>query len=111
MKINKLRDLKIKLANLQLEIQYLIDKGENEPGLIDAIAADISEFTDEVTKIRKEIASIKNKKIQKESISLVKIYEEIQKEDRKKKFKSQTEEVKKGISKLKDIMRDSGYDV
>jgi hypothetical protein len=79
MKSTELRRLKIKLANLQTEIQYLIDKGENEPGLIDAIASDIADFTDEVTKIRKEIAGIKDKKIQKESISLVKIYEEIKK--------------------------------
>lgn len=79
MKSTELRRLKVKLANLQTEIQYLIDKGENEPGLIDAIASDIADFTDEVTKIRKEIAGIKDKKIQKESISLVKIYEEIKK--------------------------------
>ncbi len=77
MKPTELRRLKVKLANLQTEIQYLIDKGENEPGLIDAIASDIADFTDEVTKIRKEIASIKEKKNVKESISLVKIYEEI----------------------------------
>lgn len=79
MKSTELRRLKVKLANLQTEIQYLIDKGENEPGLIDAIASDIADFTDEVTKIRKEIAGIKDKKVQKESISLVKIYEEIKK--------------------------------
>jgi len=77
MKPTELRRLKVKLANLQTEIQYLIDKGENEPGLIDAIASDIADFTDEVTKIRKEIASLKDKKSQNESISLVKIYEEI----------------------------------
>ena len=77
MKSSELRRLKTKLANLHSEIQYLIDKSEKEPGLIDAIAEDISDFTDEVTKIRKQIDSIKEKNIQKESISLTQIYNEI----------------------------------
>lgn len=74
MKSTELRRLKVKLANLQIEIQRLIDKGENEPGLIDAIASDISGFTDEVTKISQEIENLKTKK---ESISLTKMYNEI----------------------------------
>jgi hypothetical protein len=65
---NKLRALKIKLANLQIEIQALIDKGEREPGMIDAIAADISDFTDEVTKIRKQLDVFKHKTPKTESI-------------------------------------------
>ena len=65
---NKLRALKIKLANLQIEIQALIDKGEREPGMIDAIAADISDFTDEVTKIRKQLDVFKDKTSKTESI-------------------------------------------
>jgi hypothetical protein len=77
MTTNKLKALKIKLANLQLEIQALIEKGEKEPGIIDAISADISEFTEEVTKIRKEISDIKSKKQQKESVSLMELYKEI----------------------------------
>lgn len=76
---NNLRALKIKLANLQLEIQSLITKGEREPGLIDAITADISEFTEQVTKITKELVAAKNKKVQKESISLSEIYENLKK--------------------------------
>lgn len=76
---NNLRALKIKLANLQLEIQSLITKGEREPGLIDAITADISEFTEQVTKITKELVAAKNKKIQKENISLSEIYENLKK--------------------------------
>jgi hypothetical protein len=77
MTTNKLKALKIKLANLQLEIQALIDKGEREPGLIDAVAADIADFTEEVTKIRKEISDIKSRKQQKESLSLMELYKEI----------------------------------
>lgn len=76
---NNLRALKIKLANLQLEIQSLITKGEREPGLIDAITADISEFTEQVTKITKELVAAKNKKVQKENISLSEIYENLKK--------------------------------
>lgn len=76
---NNLRALKIKLANLQLEIQSLITKGEREPGLIDAITADISEFTEQVTKITKELVAAKSKKVQKESISLSEIYENLKK--------------------------------
>lgn len=76
---NNLRALKIKLANLQLEIQSLITKGEREPDLIDAITDDISEFTEQVTKITKELVAAKNKKVQKESISLSEIYENLKK--------------------------------
>jgi hypothetical protein len=65
---NKLHVLKIKLANLQIEIQALIDKGEREPGMIDAIVADISGFTDEVTKIRKQLDVFKDKTSKTESI-------------------------------------------
>lgn len=110
MTTNKLKALKIKLANLQLEIQALIDKGEKEPGLIDAISADISDFTEEVTKIRKEISDIKSKKQQKESVSLVGLYENIQKENIKTEFRKKTEKVKEGIDKLKQMMKKRGYD-
>ena len=55
---NKLRALKIKLANLQLEIQSLIEKSERDPSLIDAITSDISEFTSEVTRMTKELSNI-----------------------------------------------------
>ena len=76
MKSTELRRLKIKLANLQVEIQRLIDKGEREPGLIDAIASDIDNFTDEVIKISQEIDKISPKN---ESFSLMEIYNEIKK--------------------------------
>ena len=65
---NKLRALKIKLANLQIEIQALIDKSEREPGMIDAIAADISDFTDEVVKMKKQLGDLKNKSPKTESV-------------------------------------------
>jgi uncharacterized coiled-coil DUF342 family protein len=80
MKPTELRRLKIKLANLQSEIQYLIDKSENDSSLIDAISSDIAEFTDEVTKFRKEIDSIKEKKLQKESLKLTELYKAIKKD-------------------------------
>ena len=74
---HKLRKLKIKLANLQIEIQSLIEKGDKKPELIDAIADDISGFTDEVTKICREIENVKSK--QNESISLMELYKNIKK--------------------------------
>jgi len=77
MKSTELRRLKVKLANLQSEIQYLIGKSEGEPGLIDAISSDIADFTDEVTKITKEIDLIKEKKQQKESLKLTELYKEV----------------------------------
>lgn len=76
---NNLKALKIKLANLQLDIQSLINKGEREPGLIDAITADINAFTKEVNKISDEIDKIKAKKKTDEGISLTEMYKEIKK--------------------------------
>ncbi len=80
MKSTEARRLKVKLANLQSEIQYLIDKCESEPKLIDAISSDIADFTDEITKFRKEIDSIKDKKQQKESMQLMELYKTIKKD-------------------------------
>ena len=79
--INPLRTLKVKVANLQVEIQALISKAESNPGLIDAIAADIADFTDEITKIRKELADLDTTPPD-APISLSEIYKEIK---RKKK--------------------------
>lgn len=77
---NPLRPLKVKLANLQVEIQALLDKSDQEPGVVDAIASDIADFTDEITKIRKQISDLNDRKKQNESISLSEIYKEIKKE-------------------------------
>lgn len=73
----KIKDLKIKIANLELEIRSLLDAGKSEPGIIDAIAADISDFTDEIMKVKKELKSM-GVKID-ESIKLVDLYEDLTK--------------------------------
>lgn len=78
----KLKDLRTKLANLDIEIRALISKGEMEPGLIDAIAADIDGFTQEIVKIKSEIAKVNAQGID-ESISLVNLFKEGAKEGKK----------------------------
>lgn len=70
----KLRDLKTKVANLELEIRALIQKAEADPGIIDAIAADISDFTDEIINTKRELEQMNERK---KSISLSTIYNEI----------------------------------
>jgi hypothetical protein len=71
----KIKDLKIKLANLELEVRSLLDAGKSESGIIDAIAADISDFTDEVMKVKKELRNM-GVKID-ESIKLNELYKNI----------------------------------
>ena len=75
----KLRALKIKLANLQLEIEDLISKGLDEPGMIDAIIADIAEMTEEMVAAKKQLVDLKNKRKDKESTteSIFELYNKI----------------------------------
>ena len=75
----KLRALKIKLANLQLEIEDLISKGLDEPGMVDAIIADIAEMTEEMVAAKKQLVDLKNKRKDKESTteSIFELYNKI----------------------------------
>ena len=75
----KLRALKVKLANLQLEIEDLMSKGMDEPGVIDAIIADISDMTDEMVAAKKQLVDLKKKKENKESTTenLFELYNKI----------------------------------
>ena len=75
----KLRALKVKLANLQLEIEDLMSKGMDEPGVIDAIIADISDMTDEMVAAKKQLVDLKKKKENKESTTenLFELYKKI----------------------------------
>ena len=75
----KLRALKVKLANLQLEIEDLMSKGMDEPGVIDAIIADISDMTDEMVVAKKQLVDLKKKKENKESTTenLFELYNKI----------------------------------
>ena len=75
----KLRALKVKLANLQLEIEDLMSKGIDEPGVIDAIIADISDMTDEMVAAKKQLVDLKKKKENKESTTenLFELYNKI----------------------------------
>ena len=75
----KLRDIKVKLANLQLEIEDLMSKGIDEPGVIDAIIADISDMTDEMVAAKKQLVDLKKKKENKESTTenLFELYNKI----------------------------------
>ncbi len=92
----KLKDMRTKLANLDIEIRALISKGEMEPGLIDAIAADIDGFTQEIVKIKAEIAKLNAKGID-ESTSLVNLFKEGAKD------KKSPEDVAINIAKTIDI--------
>jgi hypothetical protein len=78
----KLKDLRTKLANLDIEIRALISKGEMEPGLIDAIASDIDGFTQEIVKIKAEISKVNSQGID-ESLSLVNLFKEGAKDAKK----------------------------
>jgi hypothetical protein len=71
----KIKDLKIKLANLELEVRSLLDAGKSEPGIIDAISSDISDFTDAVTDIKKKLKGL-GVKVD-ESTKLADLYEEV----------------------------------
>lgn len=75
----KLRALKIKLANLQLEIEDLISKGLDEPGMVDAIISDITEMTEEMVTAKKQLVDLKNKRKDKESTteSIFELYNKI----------------------------------
>ena len=97
----KLKDLRTKLANLDIEVRALISKGEMEPGLIDAIAADIDGFTQEIVKIKGEIAKINAKGID-ESISLVNLFKEGAK-DGKNKSPEEVNSLAVNIAKQIDI--------
>ena len=70
---SKIKALKIKMQNLELEIQSLISGAEFEPGTIDAVYQDITNFTDEIRDISKQLLALKSKK--NESMSLVDVYE------------------------------------
>ena len=70
----KLRDLKTKVKNLELEIRALVHKAEADPGIIDAISADISDFTAEIVSTKRELEQISERK---KSISLSTMYNEI----------------------------------
>lgn len=70
----KLRDLKTKVSNLELEIRSLVHKAEADPSVIDAIAADISNFTEEIVATKKELEKLNERK---KSTSLTSIYNEI----------------------------------
>lgn len=109
---NKLRALKIKLANLQLEIQSLIEKSERDPSLIEAITSDISEFTESVTNITRQLSNLKKKKVQKESISLTNLYEEVQNnEEIRKRMRTYSDDVGKKTDELKKMLKEKGYNV
>jgi len=69
----KVKALKIKMQNLELEIQSLIQGAEFEPGTIDAVYQDITNFTDEIRDISKQLLALKTKK--NESMSLLNVYE------------------------------------
>jgi len=75
----KLKALKIKLANLQLEIEDLMSKGMDEPGVIDAIIADISDMTEEMMNAKKQLIALKKRKKDKESTTegLFELYNKI----------------------------------
>ena len=75
----KLKALKIKLANLQLEIEDLMSKGIDEPGVIDAIIADISDMTEEMMNAKKQLVALKKHKKDKESTTegLFELYNKI----------------------------------
>lgn len=78
----KLKDLRTKLANLDIEIRALISKGEMEPGLIDAVVSDIDSFTQEIVKIKGEIAKINAKGLD-ESLNLLSLFKEGAKDSKK----------------------------
>lgn len=78
----KIRDLKTKLENLKLEIQSLVSNSEYEPSTIDAVYQDISNFTDEIRDINKQLLSLKNKP-KNEALSLMNVYENMIKENKR----------------------------
>ncbi len=94
----KLKDLRTKLANLDFEIRALISKAEMEPGLIDAVVADISTFTQEIVNINNKINKLNAQGID-ESISLMSLFKEGAKDDKK----SPDEVNKLALSLAKDI--------
>jgi hypothetical protein len=75
----KLKALKIKLANLQLEIEDLMSKGMDEPGVIDAIIADITDMTEEMVSAKKQLIDFKKNKKDKKSTTegLFELYDKI----------------------------------
>lgn len=93
----KLKDLRTKLANLDIEIRSLISKAEMEPGMLDAVIADIDGFTQEIVKIKGEIAKINSQDIE-ESMSLVNLFKEGAKDKKKS-----PEDVAINIAKTVDI--------
>lgn len=94
----KLKDLRTKLANLDFEIRALINKGEMEPGMMDAVIADIDSFTSEIAATKKELEKITSSQ-QDESLHLSSLYNEVKKE----KTKSPDEINQIAISMLKNV--------
>lgn len=76
----KIKDLKTKMNNLELEVRSLIQGAEFEPGTIDAVHQDISNFTDEIRDINKQLLNLKNKP-KNEALSLMNVYESMVKEN------------------------------
>jgi hypothetical protein len=72
--LRKIKDLKIKFANLELEIRSLLDAGKSEPGIIDAVASDISDFTDEIMKVKKELKGLG---VKVDETKLTELYQEV----------------------------------
>jgi hypothetical protein len=95
----KLKDLRTKLANLDFEIRSLISKAEMEPGLIDAIVADISGFTQEIVNINSKINKLTSQGID-ESISLLGLFKEGAKD---KKSPEEVNQLAISIAKNMDI--------
>lgn len=73
----KLKALKIKLANLQLEIEDLMSRNIDEPGMIDAIIADISEMTNEMVTAKKQLEDFKKKNKKSTNESIFELYNKI----------------------------------
>lgn len=79
----KLKDLRTKLANLDIEVRSLISKAEMEPGMLDAVIADIDGFTQDIVHVKNEISKLNSKGLD-ESVSLMGLFKEGAKEDNKK---------------------------
>jgi hypothetical protein len=89
--MNAKRYLKVKMLNLQQEIEALLTKAELlGPGTFESIASDIDDLTDQVEKLRKDIQG-KNQepkvgeetedKVEESTISLEELFREITNEN------------------------------
>ncbi len=79
----KLKDLRTKLANLDIEVRSLISKAEMEPGMLDAVIADIDGFTQDIVHVKNEISKLNAKGLD-ESVSLMGLFKEGAKDGKKK---------------------------